>query len=63
MATQAHWKPNREEAQFIGELLNVNVGLAEMARDMLAKGQSLTSVVDAFKAATEVAGLLRGAAR
>ena len=61
MATQAVWKPDRAEAQFLGELLNIDADLAQVARGMLAGGQRLQQVADAFKAAMEVVAVVRGA--
>lgn len=53
------WKPDRAEAQFLGELLALDAKLAEIARGMLEKGNSLASVVDCFKSASKIAAMMR----
>jgi hypothetical protein len=59
MATQPNWKPDAAEAQFLGQLLAIDSGLADIARGQLAKGIPLREVVAAFKAATDIARFVR----
>ena len=56
---RAPWKPDRSEAQFLGEVLNISPELAKIARDMLAKGTSLASTIDCFKQASSLAALIQ----
>lgn len=60
MSGMHNYKPSPAEAIFLGQLLNIDTKLAGIARDMLAKGASLASVVDCFKSASNVATALRG---
>jgi hypothetical protein len=53
------WKPTLDEAAFLGQLLTIDTGLAEIARGQLAKGIPLREVVAGFKAASDIARLVR----
>jgi hypothetical protein len=55
-----NWKPDAAEAQFLGQLLGIDSGLAEIARGQLVKGIPLREVVASFKAASDIARLVRG---
>ncbi len=55
------YKPTPAEAQFIGELLAIDAGLAKIALDQLEAGRSLDNVVGTYKDAMKIAALVRGA--
>lgn len=54
------WKPSRDEAQFIGEVMAIDAGLAQHVTEMLRKGISLTSVQGTLKDAMRIVALARG---
>ena len=56
------WKPSLEEAAFLGQLLVVDSGLADIARKQFERGIPLREVVAGFKAASDIARLVRGQA-
>lgn len=56
----APWKPSRDEAQFIGEVMAIDAGLAQHVTDLLRKGQSLTTVQDTLKDAMRIVAMARG---
>lgn len=53
------WKPSRDEAQFIGEVMAIDAGLAGHVTDLLRKGQSLGSVQDTIKQAMRIVQAIR----
>lgn len=55
------WKPSTDEALFLGQLLAIDSGLADIARAQLAKGIPLREVVAGFKAASDIARTVRAA--
>lgn len=54
------WKPTRDEAQFIGEVMAIDAGLAGHVTDLLRKGNSLTSVQGTLKDAMRIVSMARG---
>jgi hypothetical protein len=53
------WRPTTDEATFLGQLLVLDAGLADIARGMLERGIPLREVVAAFKAATDIARMVQ----
>ncbi len=54
------WKPTRDEAQFIGEVMAIDAGLAQHVTDLLRKGHSLISVQGTLKDALRIVAMARG---
>jgi hypothetical protein len=54
------WKPTRDEAQFIGEVMAIDAGLAQHVTDLLRKGNSLTSVRGTLSDAMRIVSIARG---
>lgn len=54
------WKPSRDEAQFIGEVMAIDAGLAGHVTDLLRKGHSLRSVQGTLKDAMRIVAMARG---
>lgn len=54
------WKPTRDEAQFIGEVMAIDAGLAGHITDLLREGKSLTSVRGTLKDAMQIVAMTRG---
>lgn len=52
------WKPSREEAQFIGECMAIDAGVAEHVTEMLRNGHSLTFVQDTLRDAMSLVKML-----
>jgi hypothetical protein len=53
------WKPSSEEAAFLGQLVAIDIGLADIARGQLAKGLPLREVIAGLKAATNLVRAIR----
>lgn len=56
------WEPTRDEAQFIGEVMAIDAGLAGIVIDQLRRGHSLASVQATLKDAVRIVAMARGEA-
>lgn len=56
----AAWKPSRDEAQFLGEIVAIDASLAATCADLLRTGSSLTSVRASLGDALRIVRMARG---
>jgi hypothetical protein len=54
------WKPDRDEAEFIGQVMAIDAGLAGHITDLLRQGRPLRSVRATLEDALKIAGIVRG---
>lgn len=56
----AAWKPSRDEAQFLGEIVAIDAKIAGIIADQLRSGKSLASVRNALDISLRIARMARG---
>jgi hypothetical protein len=54
------WKPDREEAEFIGRCMAIDAGIAEIVTDQLRRGIPLRNVRATLEDALRIARIVRG---